>query len=305
MKLIKPGITSLASLIGALAIGAVLLPCSRADAQQSPVGETWECLVNGFQGRGIAYITFYDDMTFEGVSIMTAKRLVPPNGGGISTNPRGTDDGDSRGDTDTSRDTTTTTTPQEPPTGTSLSTNAVPQNTYGFMPVQGQWRYNPAGTRVIGFFQQPLDLKDTDKGYFNLWFKAIVSGQRMTLVATAPDGRFSTYRAIRMREMPELPGPWFGIQKGLGLTIEEILDFAPTVQHGLWAISGTGWPNYTTQGYVMTSSRKRIAFAFETSDETTRSSVGQFYPGRQRALTTGVIDSGYEVIFNVFRSSSP
>jgi hypothetical protein len=121
------------------------------------------------------------------------------------------------------------------------------------------------------------------------------------LVSTTATGGKTTYRGIPYRDMKVLSGEWFGKQRSTGPMFLEFFDVTPTEYPWLYSVIGDG-PFYTTEGWIMTSSRTRIAFAFVNSEGIMRSTVGALYYGQGKALTSGV-SGGYDVIFNAFRST--
>jgi len=306
---------------GCLAAGVILLSTSASRAQttppKTPVGPTWDCLVSGAQGRGIAFVTFHEDWTFDGYSLLTANNPVPSGGGSTSTNPRGDSTDVGRGDSDASRGTTTTsgtgTTTTTTTTGTPYSTGtttAASKNVYGFGPVAGKWQYDLAG-RTIGFFYQVIaDNSNTNAepvySTNAIWFRAtVIPNRSLSMVVTSPGGKKTTFAGLPLRTMSDLSGQWYANMRGTGQKVLEFFEMAPTEQYGVYELVGQG-PTYTTSGWAMLSSRKRIGFAFYSSENSTvRSTVGTFYPGMNKALTTGVMDPGYNVTFNAFHYPIP
>lgn len=272
-------------------LSAALLPS--ASAAEMPVDFTWDCLVNGSQGRGIAFLTFYGDNTFDGVQLMTVNRAPAPTGNDDETDPRG-DAGESRGDDTNSGGGT----PLPPTVGT--------ENLYGIGEVFGRWNYDAKG-KVLGHFQQVLV---TGQGTNQIavtnavGFKAIVTGTRLTLVASTPGRGKSTYTGVLMRDLPDLSGSWYANQRGTGQKLVDFFELVPTWRPGIYDVFGSG-ANYTFSGQAMLSSRKRIGFALSNvEDGVMRANVGMFYPGKGKALTTGFMEPDSRIRFDAFRLST-
>jgi hypothetical protein len=108
---------------------------------------TWDCLTSGANQPGIAYITFSNNYTFKGYTLI-AGMPPQPNDGGRNA---GGDPG--RGDAVSSSSTT--------------GTNA--GFVFGFTPINGPWHYDTKG-RVIGFFTEILNAT----GFVTNWAETCV-----------------------------------------------------------------------------------------------------------------------------------
>ena len=79
-------------------VGAgILAACLCAQAQNSPTGTVWDCLINGSQGVGVAYLEFLDDGTLSGISVLRPNVPVPVQSSGTNSTEYGRGDaGDTR-----------------------------------------------------------------------------------------------------------------------------------------------------------------------------------------------------------------
>ena len=273
-----------AAAVAVLASGALLLSVADTLAQRSPVGAAWDCLIDGAQGVGVAYMTFHDDFSFTGVSVIRPNRIVKTPVDDDSDDMRTNGDDTGRGGE------------------TSSSTPTVAyssQNIYGYGAIDGRWNYDEAG-RVVGYFVQLIDFESADSVTTNMiGFRAIVVPERrMTLTAYVPGGGRSVFRGIPMREMPDMTGSWYGLQKTKTAKLYEFFDVAPTEQYGAYTVSGSG-AAYDTEGYMILSSRGRIGMAILCGDKL-RATVGTYSRRSRIAATTGILEPGDAVRFNAY-----
>lgn len=276
----------------ALAVAGLLLGAAAGQAAPpSPAGVTWDCTVNGAQGRGVAYITFSEtSFTFSGAELITTNRkTVQPTTPSV----------DPRGGTTVGRDGTSGTT-NTVTTGTSSTTT----NLFGYGAIQGPWTYDLDTGRVIGFFTQRIAGDDgTNYTVNSVGFKAkVVPGKRLTLVASTPNGQVTYTGKPVSTNVPSLSGSWYAYKKRGTLSLVEFFNLTPTGSPGEYTVFGEG-AGYTIEGTTLVSGWNRIGFNFRTTaegsgDKIHRAVVGPFYPRRLKAETTGVEDPGGNCSFN-------
>lgn len=279
-----------------VAAAALLASCLSAGAQNSPVGTVWDCLINGVQGVGVAYIEFTDDGRLDGVSIIRPNIPVPVV---ISTNSTDSGRGDAvvtRGDTSTSRYPDNSS-----GTGQIVSTNVA--RFFGYVPIEGTWNYDLSG-RIIGYFTQTVRVSgtNTDNATYitnAVGFKAIVvPGRRLTLATYNTPTSRTYYTGIPWRETVDLGGKWYGAQLTSAGKLIEFFDLAPTEFMGLYNFTGTTATSETS-GWVLVSARGRLGIAVE-GGSMLRATVGTYSSATRKALTSGMISPGQRVLFNAF-----
>lgn len=253
-------------LAAAVAIGMA----SEAQAQKSPVG-TWEFLITGSQGVGIAYLTFNSDYSFSGQELLTTKK-------------KKASEDIARGGEDVGR---------YPTSGSSTNSSKSTTNLFGFGGVKGPWIYDAKG-RVTGYFVEEVAVTgSTNVVYNSVAFTAkVVPGKRMTLAASTPNGKV-TYSGVPISgSLPKLTGSWNGTKKEGKQTFVELFDLFPDVTGPyLFNMTGTG-AGYTFDGVAMVSARKKIGFTSIVTPEGStntilRSVVGTFNPRKSQAKTKG------------------
>jgi hypothetical protein len=249
-----------ALLLGATAQAATPVP-------KSPAG-TWDFVLSGSQGEGLAYLTFRDDFTFEGSELLTTKKL------NTSIDPR---TGGSNAERYPSTD----------------STNSVSStNLFGFGRINGPWQFDTKGN-VIGYFVERVAVANTTNIVLNsVGFTAkVVPGKRLTLVASTPNGKV-TYRGVPLSgTLPDINGSWQALKKVNKRTTVEFYDVLTASEPFLFGVSGTG-AGYTFEGVSMISSQKRIGFAMgilpdDGTNYVLRSVVGTYNPKKGKATTKG------------------
>jgi len=314
-----------------------------AFAQPSPAGNTWDCVMSGSRG-GIAFLTFNDDGTFDGIEI-----IVPNPAASIRPSLIQWDVGSN---------------------GLGVRPPAAPSTAptiFGSLPVTGPWGFDNKG-RIIGFFTEvvpPLQkvvcsvtplvtttqetvtrtqtnqdgsvtmfqtnvvvaftnfttscvTNFTSQGFtntVNLTGK-VVANKRLTLVATTLSGRV-TFRGVPASSLPDLSGSWYGIKTQNRLSSFEFFQLSAISDLlNVYQVDGQG-PNYSyTNGIAMLSSQKRIAFALAVTDganfETVRAVGGAFNLRSLKATSTGIeapvsfIGSTNRMSFRIIkRTSSP
>jgi hypothetical protein len=253
-------------LAAAVAIGFA----AEAHAQKSPVG-TWEFLISGSQGVGIAYLTFKDDFSFSGQELLTTKTRkasedVARGGEGIG---------------------------RYPTSGSSTNVSKSTTNLFGFGAVEGPWIYDAKG-RVTGYFVEEVSIAGSTNVVRNsVAFTAkVVPGKRMTLAASTANGKV-TYSGVPIStSLPNLTGSWNGLKKEGKQKFVELFDLFPNATGPyLFNMTGTG-AGYSFDGLAMVSARKKIGFtSIVTPDGSTntilRSVVGTFNPRKSQAKTKG------------------
>jgi hypothetical protein len=278
-----------ATAMAAVFSGALLLSPASASGAMLPTGTTWDCLVGGSQGVGVAYITFNEDSSVEGFSIMkpNTPKIVPP--------PE--DDDNVRGGEDSSR----TSTGSSSPGGGSTNTSSA--NVYGSLPIRGTWGTNEYG-KPIGFFTQVLQITgDTNTTYKTnlIGFKATVTATRLTLVAYTPNNGRSTYsgRRFDFDVLPDMTGKWYGAQTGTGQQLYEFFEVAPAGLVGAYNILNGEGATYSFFGDMIISKQGRIGTAVLV-DGKLRATVGTYSKRTRKALTTGILEPGTRVRYNAY-----
>ena len=275
----------LGAITGLLLLGSL---AAQAAAPVSPLG-TWDCTVSGAQGRGLAFVTFNSDFTFSGYEILTTKAPVPVSSGST------TDARNAGGDVGR---------------GTGSGTNSLPgsavarTNLFGYADINGPWTYDLATGKVIGYFKQSvLDETGTNNILISIGFSGkVVTGQRLTMVASSPGGKvYFTGKPISPT-FPDLTGTWYAFKKQNSASLVEFLSLSPEGRPGLYRVSGNG-AGYTYDGYTIASGWKKLAFSLYTASEgssviSLRSTVGPFYPRRMTAETSGIESPGGYCRFN-------
>lgn len=191
------------ALAGLLASGSI--NTSQAATLISPAG-TWDCIVNGSQGVGLAYLTFSDDFTFSGYELLTTKPRVTPT---PSTSSGGRNPG---GDV-----------------GRYISTNyfgssaSSSTNLFGFGRVNGPWTYDLASGHVVGYFTQLVGSNTHSVGF---WAK-VIPNRKLWLVASTPNGKV-VYNGVPIStSLPDLSGTWYAYNYHAGQKLVEFFDATP------------------------------------------------------------------------------
>ena len=253
-------------LAAAFAIGLAV----EVQAQKSPVG-TWEFLVSGSQGVGIAYITFNDDFSFDGQELLTTKKKsaseeIGRGGEGVG---------------------------RYPTSGSSTNASKSTTNLFGFGGVEGPWTYDRKG-RVTGYFVEEVAISgSTNVAYNSVAFTAkVVPGKRMTMAASTPNGKVTFSGVPMSTSIPNLTGSWLGNKKEGKQTFVELFDMFPDATGPyLFNMTGTG-AGYAFDGVAMVSSRKKIGFTSiitptGSTNTILRSVVGTYNPRKAQAKTKG------------------
>lgn len=292
----KNYITKTLSACAGVLLGAA---ASQAAVPVSPVG-TWDCNISGAQGRGVAYITFNEDYTFTGYSIMTVKPLPSSS---PTSNPDQRNDGGNVGRSDGSTGTNTVVT---------AATAGGSTNLYGFSQITGPWTYDLVTGKAIGFFKQSvLDETGTNISIISVGVSAKVgAGPRLNLVTSTPSGKtYYTGKPVSPT-FPDLTGTWYAYNKQNGATMVEFFTLMPSGLPGLYEVSDGKGAGYTFHGYAIASGWKKLGFSIYSRLETTstdslRSTVGPFYPRRMTAETKGVEWPGGTTKFNATWYQAP
>jgi hypothetical protein len=231
----------------ALLLGALVATAPNATAQRySPVGTTWDCLISGSAQKGIAFLTFEEGGTFSGYQLLTARTVSPGNAAVSLRTPLG----------DVGREPVVTT----PGTKT---------NVFGFAEIAGTWGYDYRW-RAIGNYSMSINLGDQVQVYPVSFIGRASYGRTLTLVASTPDGRLTysgrPYNFDRAVDLTD--GNWYATKRINGQSFVEFLtvgsyDDIP----GIYVTEGSG-SGYTISGVTMLSSRKKVAFALESLQET-------------------------------------
>jgi len=238
-----------------------------APAPKSPEG-TWDFVLSGSQGEGLAYVTFSDDYTFSGSELLTTKKTstsVDPRNGGANVDRY----------------------PSTTSTNSASSTNL-----FGYGRIEGPWAYDAKGN-VIGYFVEKVRVGDTTNYVLNsVGFTAkAVPGKRLTLVASTPNGKV-TYRGVPLSTtVPDISGSWQAIKKFDKRATVEFFDVSPSMDPFLFGVTGTG-AGYTFAGVSMISSQKRIGFTMgvlpdNSTNHILRSVVGTYNAKKVSAATRG------------------
>jgi len=284
-----------------------------AQAQNSPVGTTWDCILSGSGQQGIAFLSFADDYTFTGYTTFAGKprKARNPDEEGRLGVPifRGEQDPDEK-----------------------------PQTyLYGFVPISGPWSYDTRG-RVIGFFSVVVNVTAVETNYLQhctnyfvdvfgdgafttnlsfcfseasyttnlVWtspsnvqqtltfenpnftvdiaeaettnsfsFKAkVVPGKRLSLSATTTVGKIN-FKGVPSTPLPDRDGSnWYGVKKADGQTFLEFFTLTGSTETNIYFMDGSG-PAYTyTNGACMISVQKKIAMAVSENGDNLRSTYG-------------------------------
>jgi hypothetical protein len=284
---------------GAALTGTLILGFTAVGAPttfNSPAG-TWDFVISGSQGEGLAYLTFLDDFTFSGAELLTAK-----------PHPTSTPDIGRNSGGDTGRN-----------AGSSSSTNSTAGSTnlFGYGPINGSWNFDIKGN-VIGFFVERVEEADgADVILDSVSFTGKVAGKdphkRFTLVASTPNGKV-TYRGVQQSTtLTNASGVWYGIKTQGQQSFVEFFDvmagpnpFAPPY---LYSVTGTG-AGYSFDGVCMLSSQKKIGFAYNVlpDDKTNtilRSVIGSFDPKKIKTSAKGVEEPNTAVHYNAIRYQLP
>jgi hypothetical protein len=279
-------------LAGACFATLLLTAAASAWAQstfKSPVG-TWDVVISGNQGIGVAYLTFYDDYTFSGSELLTIKDRKSK----VATDPRYL--------IEYGRNFSSTTNNLDSGSATNL---------YGYTELSGPWNYDSSGNVIGHFVEKVGDEGSTNVSLNPVSFKAkVVPGKRLTMTATTPGGKV-TYRGVAYNEekIPDLTGSWYGMQTAGSLKTYEFFDLTPDASPFLFLIDGNG-PGYTYVGYSMVSSQKYVGFttlvtAENGTDSVLRSVVGSFSPRYMKASTKGVEDGPKYISFSARKLPEP
>ncbi len=271
----------------ALTAAASLNLATPAHAQKSPVG-TWDFLISGKQGEGIAYITFNSDFTFDGQELLTTKKRSASEE--IGRFPAGSGEAG-----------------RYPTSGSSTNASKSTTNLFGFGGITGPWTYDAKGN-VVGYFVEEVDVPNSAKPVYNsVGFTAkVVPGKRVTLMASTPNGKV-TYSGVPLSgKLSSLTGSWYASKKQAKQTFVEMFTLVPDASGPyLFTMDGTGG-GYSYDGVAMLSSRKKVGFAFSilptgSTNAVLRSVVGTFNPKKFQAKTKGAEQGAGAVAFDATR----
>ena len=259
----------------ALALPACLLLACSVNAQNSPV-DTWDFLISG-SARGIAYITFNDDFTFNGYEVLVP-RLANDSTEDNSNDVR--NDGSAIGRIIT-------------PANPSSSSGTAKTNLIGFALVSGKWTFDSSG-HVLGVYTEGNDnvscttneevvttyvtnivdggtqvttstttnfvtACETNAITNGVSFTAIVKpGVRMTLKTTSDNGK-TIYRGVPAVEVSDISGFYYALGRKSGQSFIELLTIIPSANYfNAFDIVGTG-PGYNVLGIALLSSKHQLA----------------------------------------------
>lgn len=306
-----------ALLLGALVATA---PDARAATPTPAMGTNyWDCVISGGAQKGIAFLTFLPDGTFSGYQLLSATPATSSTRSLDGRTPYG----------DVGRGTN----------GTAPNIT----NMFGFGPISGPWGYDYK-YRIIGNYSIPIR-QGTNVQLRPISFTGrTTQGRSLTLVAYTPTGKI-TYSGRPYKPMTDLTGNWYANKVANGQSFieffplaseytapegfEDILGYPGIYRTGsttntytdpdsetnvVTVIKGMGTgPTYTTMGWTVLSSQKKIGFSFTSvpSDYdskgtnmvlTLSSTYGNFSKLRYgfQAPTKGIQDPADKVTFNAY-----
>lgn len=328
-----------ATLGTALLLGALVATAPNAGAQPYPrysplLTNYWDCVISGGIQKGLAFLTFYEEpmdngsvqRTFSGYQILSATPKASSSSSIDLRSPLG-DIGRNTGGT----------LPAPPKT-----------NLFGFTPVSGTWGYDYMW-RIIGSYSLPV-MYGTNVVYHPVSFIGKSSqGRSLTLVASTPIGRLTysgrPYKASAAVDLSA--GTWYATRKVNGQSFVEFFPsdynypdaeayaglgnypgifytgsytntiMVDTNEFPVVTGLGTG-PTYTTMGWTMLSSQKKIAFAFRAIPTrydpsatnlvfTSSASYGAFakYRAQFKSAASGIQEPSDRMSFTAFWQPNP
>lgn len=293
--------------------GLLMAGVSNLAAAASPAGTVWDCTISGGGQKGLAFLTFSEELgsdgyaTFSGYQLLTTTVKKSSSDDALDhRTPNGSDVG------------RTTETESPKPAKTNL---------FGFSEITGPWTYDASG-KVIGSFVEKIagDLESgTNAVTTPVSFRCTVTpGKRLTMVASTPNGRI-TFNGVPYREMPDLSGSWYAVRKVQKQSFLELFtltsfatenplsDVYPDLgDYPIYFASGGQGPGYNVDGFCMVSSRKQIGFAMmtttlDTTNGVLNATLGSLSSskGNYKTKATGVQEPLVPISFEAVRTAAP
>ncbi len=225
----------------------LLALCGTGDLQAqldpSVLGPTWDFTISG-NARGIARITFNSNFTLDGqLQIETRKKVGGNNG---STDERGGINSEDRTNG-----------------GTTNSAGSSVTNFFGSAVIDGQWGFDPATQRIIGFLNENSFVPTATTTNFvvnTLTFRGVLKGganPRFTLNGTGALGR-QTFQGVPLQALPDISGAFAATGKRDG---QQVVEFFSLVSQGLniYTVTNGATPGFTFNGQAILSARKQLS----------------------------------------------